>query len=146
MLTAENNMETHERVGVIIVRADDKVLLGQRKGSHGAGHWGFPGGHPEPGEDFFACAKRETLEETGLELRQLYLGPVTRDLFAEKNRIYMTQFIIARYASGEPAVKEPDKCAQWQWFAWSDLATLRPHLFKPIDSLLKLGGVAFCYG
>lgn len=30
-------------VGVLIFR-DGKLLLGKRKGSHGAGHWSAPGG------------------------------------------------------------------------------------------------------
>jgi 8-oxo-dGTP diphosphatase len=35
-------------VGVIIINKENKVLVGKRKGSHGAGLWAFPGGHIEP--------------------------------------------------------------------------------------------------
>lgn len=42
------------------------LLLRRRKPP--AGLWENPGGMLEPGEDFVACAHRETLEETGLDV------------------------------------------------------------------------------
>ena len=79
-------------VGVLILR-DGKVLLGRRKGSHGAGCWSAPGGHLEFGEAVEDCALREALEETGLALSELRHGPFSNDVF--EGRHYLTAFILA---------------------------------------------------
>ena len=136
---ATTQPEVRHGVGVIILRDDGRVLLGQRKGSHGAGTWAFPGGHLESEETFTECAKRETLEETGLNLAHLTEGPVTRDLFEEKNVEYVTHFVIAKYSGGKPEVKEPHKCERWHWLTWEEVCKLQGTLFKPIQTLLKLG-------
>lgn len=39
---------------------------------HQVGHWGFPKGHKELGEDDVDSARREFMEETGLELNKIY--------------------------------------------------------------------------
>jgi ADP-ribose pyrophosphatase YjhB (NUDIX family) len=55
-------------LGVLaVVRRGDRVLLAERSVPPGIGRWGFPGGMQELGETIFACARRELLEETGIE-------------------------------------------------------------------------------
>jgi bis(5'-nucleosidyl)-tetraphosphatase len=49
---------------------------------HHAGHWGFPKGHAEPGEDSLQTATRELFEETGLEIsRLLTASPMSETYF-----------------------------------------------------------------
>ena len=99
----------------MIARRGGKLLVGHRIGSHGAGTWALPGGYLEFGETAEACARREVLEETGLDLQRLEAGPYTGDVFAEPSRHCVTLFVIVDSAIGEPRVLEPSKCTEWRW-------------------------------
>jgi 8-oxo-dGTP diphosphatase len=57
-----------------------KILLGKRLGKIGNGQWWCPGGHLEFGESVVAGMKREVLEETGIHLDSVILGPYTEEL------------------------------------------------------------------
>jgi 8-oxo-dGTP diphosphatase len=122
-------------VGVIVMR-DDRVLLGRRKNSHGAGTWQFPGGHLEWHESIEGCARREVLEETGLQIANLRRGPYTNDIFPEEGKHYVTLYVLADGDGGEPVVREPDRCDRWGWFPWHDLPAPR---FIPLANLLAQG-------
>lgn len=130
-------MDGRPGVGVsVIIRRGAEVLLGRRLRSHGAGDWQFPGGHLEFGEEIEDCARREVAEETGLAVGALRRGPFTNDLFADQGKHYVTLFLVADYAGGEPEAREPEKCAGWAWFRWD---ALPQPLFLPIRNLLALG-------
>ena len=109
-------MENKPKVGIgVTVLKDGKVLLGKRKGSHGAGEYCPPGGHLEYMESFEDCAKRETLEECGLEIQNVrfqFLANVTK--YAPKHYIHIG--LLADWQGGEPKVLEPDKSESWGWF------------------------------
>ncbi|MEN9544872.1 MAG: hypothetical protein RLZZ598_1705 [Pseudomonadota bacterium] len=127
----------HVQVGVgVLVLQDGLVLLGKRKGSHGAGTWSAPGGSLEFGEDILDCAARELKEETGLEAKALELGPYANDVFPEAGKHFLTIFVVARSIVGTPVNLEPQKCEGWAWFKWG--AWPSP-LFKPVESLLAIG-------
>ena len=57
------------------------------------GQLSFPGGHLDYGEEIFACAERETLEETGLVVRGVRIIATTNDIFVESSKHYITLFV-----------------------------------------------------
>ena len=120
-------------VGVIVIK-DGKILLGKRKNVYGEGTWFFPGGHLEFNESWGDCASRETLEETGITIKNIRFGTTTNDIFQPEGKHYISIFMLSDYDSGEVKVMEPEKCERWDWFEWNKLP--QP-LFLPIQNLLK---------
>lgn len=120
-------MESNPRVGVgVIIFKDGKILLGRRQGSHGAGEYSFPGGHLDYMESFGDCARRETMEEAGIEIENIkfqYAANVKS--YAPKHYVHVG--LTADWKSGEPQVLEPDKRLDWNWY---DLNDLPKPLFK----------------
>ncbi|MFA0153647.1 NUDIX domain-containing protein, partial [Vibrio sp. 10N.261.46.C10] len=56
------------------------------------------------------------------------------DIFEKENKHYITLFVVASDASGEPQITEPDKCKQWKWFKLDELPE---PLFLPLTNLLS---------
>jgi len=111
-------------IGVMIFK-DGKVLLGKRKGSHGRGEYAFPGGHLEYLESFGDCARRETREEAGIEIKNIKLLCVS-NIAVYKPKHYVDIGIIADWEKGEPKVLEPGKRESWEWY---DLDNIPEPLF-----------------
>lgn len=95
-----------------------QVLLGKRRGSHGAGYYAAPGGHIEYGESFEAAARREVREETGLEITGLRLLAVGNYLFTRDDgaRHYIDVDFVCEAPTGEAQLCEPEKCDGWRWY------------------------------
>ena len=123
-------------VGVLVRNGEGKILLGKRKGSHGEDSWQFPGGHLEAGESVTRCAIREVMEECGIAIKALTLGPFTEDHFEEDGLHYITLYVQAE-SPDTPRVMEPEKCAGWSWFSENRLPE---PLFLPIRNLLARYG------
>lgn len=120
----------YPKVGVgVMIRRDNKVLLGLRKGSHGAGEWSFPGGHLEWGESVFQTAIREAMEETGLVVSDLELISVADEMryIDSDDKHYLNIGVRANSVDGEPQLMEPNKCEKWGWF---DLENLPEDIFE----------------
>ena len=93
-------------IGVMIQNKKGEVLLGLRKGSHGSGEWSFPGGHLEMSETIFETAKRETKEETNLDINKFELISVADELRYLKSdgKHYLNIGMKGFYEGGEPII------------------------------------------
>lgn len=116
------------KVGVgIIVTKEGKILVGERLDGHGKNTYMIPGGHLEFGETFEDCARREVLEECGLEHIAIKgIVSIGNDIAYDKH--YVSIIILSEYVDGEPYNAEPDKAQNWYW---CDPHTLPEPFFLP---------------
>jgi 8-oxo-dGTP diphosphatase len=85
-------------------------------------------------EEIFDCAKREVLEETGLNIKNIKIGPYTNDIFDQENKHYITLFVVSEYDSWLLQIMEPEKCDIWEWKRKEEIPE---NLFLPIQNLIK---------
>jgi len=118
----------------VLVKKGDRILLNKRKNNRGAGTWAPIVGHMEFGETPEQCAARETKEETSVEIDNVKFRVITNDVFEEEHQHYITIWMEAKYASGEPGVQAPDEETDVGWFTWDSLP--QP-LFLSLQHLLS---------
>lgn len=128
------DQRNYPKTGVAaLIFNDGHLLLGQRKKVPGKNTWQCPGGLLELGESVFECARRETMEETGLVIRNLTYGPYTNNRFPSEADHSVTLYVRADYLSGEISHTEQNLGDNWQWF---DINHLPSPLFLPLQLLI----------
>ena len=92
-------------VGALVMR-DNVVLLVRRAAPPEAGRWALPGGKVELGEGVLEAAKRELMEETGLDCEPLGVVNVdqiiTRDEAGKVKFHYVLVTVMMGRCRGEP--------------------------------------------
>jgi 8-oxo-dGTP diphosphatase len=132
-LMSENENRIRVGVGVMLFK-DGKILLAKRKNSTGAGEYCWPGGKMEFGESFAECAKRETREETGLEITNIRFLRLMNLKYENPAKHFVDIELMADWQSGEPKLLEPEKFESWAWY---DLNELPEPLFLPQKTALE---------
>ncbi len=115
--------------GIVLLNQQDQVLLQLRSDTK---NWGTPGGALELGESFEQGARRELMEETGLEaglltLVDIYSGEEFHGFYPNGDEVYLISMMFAaRYAGGKIQVTDHEG---------TDLK------FFPLDQLPPLHGL-----
>lgn len=122
------------RVGIqVIIGQNNCILLGKRRNGYGHDTWGLPGGALEPGESFESAAIREVSEETGLCIVAPRVFGVANDL-SSPHAHHIQIGMIPQSWTGDPELREPDRCAEWQF---CPLDALPAPLFAPSTPLIE---------
>lgn len=103
-------------VGVIITRPDGAILLGRRVYPNAPECWCLPGGKVDLDESFEAAARRECAEECGLDLTTPAPFALVLDGHDGAPRV-TAAFAVTAPDDAAPKVMEPEKLAEWRWFA-----------------------------
>jgi 8-oxo-dGTP diphosphatase len=130
----DHDKSLRPKVGVgVLVFKDGKVLLGKRKNSHGQGEYAPPGGHMEYMESFEQTAKREVMEETGIEIENVrFLRLRNQKEYTPAH--YINVGLAADWKSGEPKIMEPEKIEGWNWY---NIDNLPMPLFAGVSTLIE---------
>ena len=106
----------------LICDAENRLLMMKRTDS---GLWGIPGGAVELGEVIEEAARRETREETNLEIGEMSLfgvfsGPELYYKYPNGDEVYNVSIVYLSHDwRGE--VRLNDEHSEWNWFAADQL-------------------------
>ena len=126
-------------IGVLILD-ENKVLLGHRcqkykdtGGIYEPDSWTLPGGKQEYEETIIDCAKRETKEETNLDIENVSVFGVDDDISPDRH--FITVYTCATSFNNTPKVMEKDKIDEWKWY---EIDNLPENIYSPSAKQIKL--------
>jgi ADP-ribose pyrophosphatase YjhB (NUDIX family) len=123
------------RAAALVIRDRRLLLVKQIERRTGEHYWLPPGGAVESTDlSIFDCAKRETLEETGVQIEASRIVYIREFIdFAYEFRNFEV-FVLADYARGEAAVREfwPEtreypRVTEVQWILQEQMSALTVH-------------------
>ncbi len=127
---------------ILVIDHTKRLLLMKRADNN---CWGPPGGSTEPGERVEEAAKRETLEETGLQIDEMKLfgvfsGPELFYVYPNGDEVYnVTIVYLAELAAEDPPIILDQEHTAWGWFASPAIpADISPPMKPSIDQFKHL--------
>lgn len=107
--------------GLVIQRADGRVLLCKRLKAPEAGFWNIVGGKVDLMERSIDAARREAEEESGLKIGAVDFLCLAEEIILADGQHWVSLIYVTRDFTGEPTLTEPDKLSEIGWFALDDL-------------------------
>jgi bis(5'-nucleosidyl)-tetraphosphatase len=104
--------------GVVIYRHCNDTVEFLTVRSKTFGHWGFPKGHVEEGESEKETAKREVLEETGLDIALDNEFRISIEYSPMEGAIKEVVFFMGEYLSGEMSIQQ-EEIQDYKWLNYS---------------------------
>ncbi|MBZ9578633.1 NUDIX domain-containing protein [Patescibacteria group bacterium] len=134
---AQKRKKRFQKVKVVafnIIEKDDQFLLVQEKKAKVRGKWNLPAGRLKPDEGIIACAKREGEEETGFELKPLYLVMVAQ----RRSHNLFGFFFKSKIIGGK--LRIPETLFDVKWFSLEEIREMakrglmrNPHIVRAIE-------------
>ena len=128
MLHIDSPVEPYsEGVSVILYYLGRFCVSKRRETLTYAGIWQFPGGHVEAGETAMMAARRELIEETGLEVSGTRLVLLGRILItrADGGKYWGNRYGLEVMELEEVKNTEPEKHEDWKWVTPAELNKLK---------------------
>lgn len=107
--------------GAFIVNDKNELLLQQRNKAPEKGYWCIPGGRLEMFETFEEAVKRETKEETGVEIEVIAELGICDHIIKSENSHWVSPSYLCKITNGEPKIMEPTKHLDMKWFPLENL-------------------------
>ena len=122
---------------ILVVDNQDRLLLMKRTDS---GYWGLPGGSTEPAERVEEAAKRETLEESGLQIGEMDLfgvfsGPELYYKYPNGDEVYNVT-IVYRSSDWHGDVIINEEHTEFRWFPRDEIPSPE-HISPPIIPVIE---------
>lgn len=119
-------MRPRKVVTLVMVHEGNKVLMSMKKDGFGGGWWNGYGGKVQPGETVEQCARRELMEEAGIDVKTLeHAGLLYFDIEGDE-RLHEGHIFRGSGVIGEPI--DTEEMITPRWF---DVSTL------PYDKMWK---------
>ncbi len=133
------------RAGAIAAPGTWEVLLVRRAKEPFLGLWSFPGGSIEPGETAREAARREALEETGVQIEVLEVADVIDSIHPAEDGRPGYHFVIIDFLAVPTGISDPtagtDACdARWVPLGELDRYDMTPLALPVLERALHRHG------
>lgn len=119
-------MKMEYSAGAVVYRVKSSIEYLLIKHKNG-GHWDFPKGHLEKGESNIVAAKREILEETGIEV-DLIPDFVRRVQYSPKTHVNKTVTFFLAKALSESCTIQAEEVLEAKWLPYKDAIAMLSYI------------------